>query len=127
MAKPIDNTEKMKEVYHKTAMQKEELLKQLEIAEQKIKQLETTLSLFSKKNLIEKVTPEELICIEQIAMLKIRSSSRSLELEEVKKLDILIKSLKLVREENPKESITTTAPTEEDDLVAIAAGTTSNN
>lgn len=105
----------------------EKLVKDLEIAQAKVKQLETTLSLLSKKNLIEKVTPEEMICIEQIAALKTKSATRDLTLEETKKLDILIKSLKIIREENPKDTYTPSSQVaEEDDLVAIAAGKTSN-
>lgn len=105
----------------------ETLLKDLETVKEKNKQLEATISLFSKKNLIEKITSEEMICIEQIASLKIKSSSRDLTLEETKKLDILIKSLKLIREEKPKETNSPSSITGEDDLVAIATGNTSDN
>ena len=47
---------------------------------------------------VQRITPEELICIEQINILHNRSSQRELTLDEVKRLDLLIKNLRLIRE-----------------------------
>lgn len=97
---------------------------ELELANTKLKQLEATISLLPKKIAFAQITDEELICIEQLAGLRIKSRTRELSLEETKKLDILVKSLKLIREENPKDNISTSTSIEEDDLVSIAAGKT---
>lgn len=43
---------------------------------------------------------EELICIEQIQVLKQKSSSRELSLDEAKRLDLFIKNLRLIREQS---------------------------
>lgn len=45
------------------------------------------------------LSPEELICIEQIELLRQASLKRDLTLEEVKKLDLLVKNLRLIREQ----------------------------
>jgi hypothetical protein len=85
------------------------------ILKQKIEQLE---SFLASQNVI---TNEELICIEQIGVLKSKSTSRELSLDEVKRLDILIKNLRLIKNQS------TDATDEKDyrnvkeaDLVAIA-------
>ena len=46
-----------------------------------------------------KVSTEEMICIEQLEMLRSKSIGRELTLEEVKKLDLLNKNLRLAREQ----------------------------
>lgn len=69
------------------------------------------------------ITPEELVCIEQIKILQNRSAQRELSLEEVKKLDLLIKNLRLIREQST-ENVTNAQWREvfsEDALVAIAS------
>lgn len=72
---------------------------------------------------VTKSSQEEIICIEQIEILKSKSASRELSLDEVKRLDLLIKNLRLAREQST-EVITTTDYSEvkEADLVAIARG-----
>jgi len=83
---------------------------------EKIVQLESFLSLQQTA-----ITNEELICTEQISLIKSKSSNRELSLDEVKRLDILIKNLRLIRNQ------ATDASDEKDyrnvkeaDLVAIA-------
>jgi uncharacterized protein (DUF1800 family) len=46
-----------------------------------------------------KVSTEELICIEQIELLRAKSLGRELTLEEAKKLDLFVKNLRLAREQ----------------------------
>lgn len=46
------------------------------------------------------VSPEELICVEQIAVIKRSSANRELSLDEVKRLDILIKNLRLIKDQS---------------------------
>ena len=71
---------------------------------------------------IQKVATEELICMEQIEILRNKSHGRELTLDEVKRLDLLVKNLRLSREQATQvvdtmdyQSVT------EDDLVAIAS------
>ena len=46
------------------------------------------------------LSEEEIICIDQISVLKSKSSSRELSLDEVKRLDLLIKNLRLIRQQS---------------------------
>jgi uncharacterized protein (DUF1800 family) len=50
-------------------------------------------------NIGSKVPTEELICIEQIELLRAKSLGRELTLEEAKKLDLFVKNLRLAREQ----------------------------
>jgi len=85
------------------------------LLKQKVEQLESFISIQSI------ITNEELICTEQIAALRTRSANRELSLDEVKRLDILIKNLRLIKNQS------TDATDQKDyrnvkeaDLVAIA-------
>ena len=60
----------------------------------KIQQLESML-MSTSEALHLKVTPEEQICVKQIDSLNRISNERDLTLEEVKKLDFLVKNLKM--------------------------------
>lgn len=67
------------------------------------------------------LTPEELICIEQINILKSKSSDRELSLDECKRLDILVKNLRLIRDESIETiDATNHSSIDEAALVAIA-------
>jgi hypothetical protein len=46
-----------------------------------------------------KISTEELICVEQIEILRGKSLGRELTLEETKKLDLFVKNLRLAREQ----------------------------
>jgi hypothetical protein len=99
----------------------EKLCKQIEVLKEKNEHLETILKSVVKPNMSIEVTPEELICIEQINIIKNRSSQRELTTDEVKKLDLLIKNLKLLRQESTvimSKSSYRSMPDEE--LLAIA-------
>jgi len=99
----------------------EKLCKQIEALKEKNEHLETILKSVVKPNMSIEVTPEELICIEQINIIKNRSSQRELTTDEVKKLDLLIKNLKLLRQESTvimSKSSYRSMPDEE--LLAIA-------
>lgn len=78
----------------------EKLCKQIETLKERNTHLENVLKSISKSNIINDITQEELICIEQIDILKNRSSQRELTTDEVKRLDLLIKNLKLLRQES---------------------------
>lgn len=70
------------------------LQKEIEFLREKLSHLETTLV---KQSVI---TPEEMICVEQIALIKRTSTGRELSLDEVKRLDILIKNLRLIKDQS---------------------------
>lgn len=70
-----------------------------------------------------RLSPEEMICLEQIDRLKSKSRDRELTLEEAKKLDILVRNLKLIREESTiVVSHSDPSGIKESELVAIARG-----
>lgn len=56
--------------------------------------------LINKNNFVTEIQPEEIICLQQIKRLEHMSNERQLTLEEVKRLDLLVKNLKLIREES---------------------------
>ncbi|MDW8347318.1 MAG: hypothetical protein RML94_10205 [Bacteroidia bacterium] len=68
-----------------------------------------------------RISSEELICMEQIEQLKFASSKRELTLEEVKKLDLLVKNLRLIREQSTQVIDLTTEGVSEDELIRIAS------
>jgi hypothetical protein len=99
----------------------ENLCKQIENLKEKSSHLERVLSGITKSNIVSEITQEEMICIEQIDILKNRSSQRELTTDEVKRLDLLIKNLKLLRQESTvimSSKSYRTLP--EEDLLAIA-------
>ncbi len=119
----LDNLE-VSELRHFIGMQLallEKYQSELKLFKEKNKQLEQIL-LNKSQSLIYELTPEEDICIRQIDKLQGKSNERELTLEEVKRLDLLVKNLKLIREESTivvnnkgrSESMT------EAELVAIA-------
>jgi hypothetical protein len=67
------------------------------------------------------IRPEELICIEQIELLKQKSTGRELTLDEVRRLDILIKNLRLIQGQSTEATEHKDyRNVKEADLVAIA-------
>lgn len=113
-----EDAQKFIESQHKTI---EQLCKQIEILKEKNTNLENVLKSVVKPGITSEVTQEELICIEQINIIKSRSSQRELSTDEVKKLDLLIKNLKLLRQESTvimSKSSYRTLP--DDELLAIA-------
>lgn len=93
MASPKDMSEKLKG----------EIMSTLEAENLKLKKENEQLrnELVMAKSVTGKFpSTEELICIEQIAILRNRSVQRELSLEEVKKLDLLVKNLRLLQEQS---------------------------
>lgn len=84
--------------------------------------------LLQLEGIITQPTPEEMICVEQIEILKKTSKNRELTLDEVKRLDLLIKNLRLIKEQST-ENVATPKYREvtEADLVAIASSTPSED
>lgn len=116
-SKPKDVKEfvqKQQELLEKFMRECQELKKQLEHANDVIKNLGNPLTL-------NKDNSEELICIEQIQILKDRSKTRELDINDVKKLDILIKNLRLIRSQ-PTDNISVPYKDLSDsELIAIAS------
>lgn len=72
-------------------------------------------------SIAKQISEEELICIRQISILHDRSQQRELSLEEIKKLDLLVKNLKLITGNvDDKKLIRDIGNIQEDVLVAIA-------
>jgi hypothetical protein len=92
---------------------------QLKTLHNKNHQLESLLMSKFTEPLITHLTPEEQICIEQIDRLQKLSSERALILDEVKRLDLLVKNLKLIREESTIIVNQKSDNLKEADLVAI--------
>jgi hypothetical protein len=92
---------------------------------EKLSHLETVMR--NSKLAAQRLSPEEIICMEQIEILKSKSVNRELSLDEVKRLDLLVKNLRLIREQSTQVINTGDYSTVgEDELVAIAAGTSEN-
>ncbi len=104
----------------------ENLLNEIKSLKEKASHLENLMKSNFKPT--QALSDEEVICIEQIGILKQKSSGRILTLEETKQLDLLVRSLKLIREESTI-IINHSDPSgmKESELVAIAQGPTENN
>ncbi len=107
--------EKQQDLLEKFMRENSELKKQLDHANEIIKSMGSPL-------LISNENDEELICIEQIRILKDRSRSKELDINDVKKLDLLIKNLKLIRSEPTANINANYRDVSEEDLLAIATG-----
>ena len=81
-------------------VQVEEDQKIIKTLRAKSHQLEILLMNKFSESLVRQLVPEEIICIEQIERLHKLSNERALVLDEVKRLDLLVKNLKLIREES---------------------------
>lgn len=99
----------------------EKLLIENDKLREKTKHLEQLLQSITTTPTVHKISAEELICIEQINILQNRSGQRELSLEEVKRLDLLIKNLRLLRE--PSTQVIDTVghrDLKDEDLVRLA-------
>jgi hypothetical protein len=91
------------------------------VLKKKVKQLEGML-MSSKDHLLLKAPPaEERICIKQIELLNQHSMMRELTLEEVKKLDFLVKNLKILQKSNETDDKKEERDVSESDLLALVS------
>ena len=97
----------------------EECTKKIKELQKKNYSLEVMLMSKFNESMIAKLTPEEEICIIQIERLQKLSNERALVLDEVKRLDLLVKNLKLIREESTIILNKNSDTLKEEDLVAI--------
>lgn len=88
------------------------------VLRQKVQQLEEML-MSSRESLSLNVSPEEQICVKQIDSLNRISNDRDLTLEEIKKLDFLVKNLKLIRKEANSIVEMTAKDVTPDELLAL--------
>lgn len=103
----------------------EKLIKENNLLMEKLESNESLLTHGSKNLLIGNDNAEELVCIEQINILKEHSRKRELDINEVKKLDLLIKNLRLIRSQPTEADSASFRDVTEVDLVAIATGISS--
>lgn len=107
-----------------TSQQKliEKLLLENKRIQDKNKHLEQVMKqLSSLDGVVSRISPEEMICIEQINILHNRSADRELTLDEVKRLDLLVKNLRLIRDVSSQTvDILSHGETKVEELVAIA-------
>lgn len=122
----IEKTEK-KDIEAFAVKQQEIIeLQQFEIKtlKEKNQHLEQLLTSLSKGESVKEVSQEEMICIEQIFLLKRKSSERELTLDEAKRLDLFIKNLKVIRGDSIKNAdIISVERMDENDLIKIATST----
>ena len=118
-SKPADVKEfvhRQQELLEKYIKMAKDLQKQLEHANDVIKSMGSPL-------LIGGTTQdEEFICVEQIKILKERSTSRELDINDVKKLDLLIKNLRLLRSQPTSNVENNSRDVSDIDLISIARG-----
>lgn len=107
------------ESQHKTI---EALCIENQMLKDKLAQLEG----FLKQNtalisVVNNISDEEAICIQQITMLKNKSMNREMDLDEIKRLDLLVKNLRLAREKTERDVREPEhLPIREADLVELA-------
>jgi predicted nucleotidyltransferase component of viral defense system len=123
----VVNINDLKDQY-KAASKVKDLKEIAEVQHALIEKLQAEIAVLKQKTVskpsVLRISSEEQICMEQIEILKNRSRDRELSLDEVKRLDILIKNLRLIREQATQVINTTEmSEFEEDALVAIASNT----
>lgn len=95
LKKAYEEASKVKEIKDIVATQ----FKLIEKLQEENTSLKERLSNSSPSLIGGRISTEEIICIEQLEMLRSKSIGRELTLEEVKKLDLLNKNLRLAREQ----------------------------
>jgi hypothetical protein len=119
-SKPADVKEfvhKQQELLEKYIRMSQDLQKQLDHANEIIKTMGSPLLIGNNNS-----QDEEFICVEQIKILKERSQTRELDINDVKKLDLLIKNIRLIRSQPTENSSTTVRDVSETDLLIAARG-----
>lgn len=110
----------VREFMHKQQQLLESLIKQNEQLKLQLSQANDIIKQLGQPLSLNKENEEELICIEQINILKQRSAQRELDINEVKKLDLLIKNIRLIRSQPTDNIKTDYKDVSEVELVAIA-------
>jgi hypothetical protein len=114
-----DDLRSFAESQHRTI---ESLCAENEMLKEKLAQLEGFLKQnTSLINVVNNVSDEEAICIQQITLLKNKSMNREMDLDEIKRLDLLVKNLRLAREKTERQAREPEyLPIKEADLVELA-------
>lgn len=115
----------LKEFAHKQQEILEWHIREVKKLKEKLSQLEMATS--SMSLLKNNMDDEEIICVKQIQILKEKSATRELDINEVKKLDLLIKNLRLIRSQSTETPDVPYRDVSEGDLLAIASGKTTED
>lgn len=120
----LEKTQSTKELKDFAASQQtliEQLINQNQTLRDKLTALESVVAFTGGAQSI--MSEEEIICVEQIRRLKAKSFERELTLDEVKRLDILVKNLRLIRGQSTDAiDHKDYSEVKEAELVAIATG-----
>lgn len=87
--------------------------------EYKLQQLQDVLNRYEEDDNKGPYTPEETICVQQVAQLKEMSKLRELDLDEIKKFDLLNKNLRMIRGVKKKPEKEDKSDMSTDNLLAI--------
>lgn len=117
--KPAD----IKEFVHKQQQLLEKYMRQCNELQEKLDSADKIINSMGGSLIIgnSREADEEYICLEQIRILKDKSRDRELDINDVKKLDLLIKNLRLIRSQ-PTENVNEMRDVSEQDLLSIAKG-----
>lgn len=77
-----------------------QLIDENKLLREKLTQMETAVKHTSDLSITDQPSPESIVCMEQIQRIREKSNTRELTLEEVKRLDLLIKNLRLTQEQS---------------------------
>ncbi len=77
-----------------------QLIDENKLLREKLTQMETAVKHTSALSITDQPSPESIVCMEQIQRIREKSNTRELTLEEVKRLDLLIKNLRLTQEQS---------------------------
>lgn len=77
-----------------------QLIEENKVLKEKLNQMEMVVKYPTSLTISEQPSPESIVCMEQIQRIREKSNTRELTLEEVKRLDLLIKNLRLTQEQS---------------------------
>lgn len=112
----------VKEFVEKQQELLEKFMRKCQELEEKLNHANEIISNMGSSLVVGNTNDEELICVQQIEMIKQASLKRELDINEVKKLDLLIKNLRLIRSQPTGVNDTTIRDVSETDLIALAKG-----
>ena len=112
----------VKECVEKQQELLEKFMRKCQELEEKLNHANEIISNMGSSLVVGNTNDEELICVQQIEMIKQASLKRELDINEVKKLDLLIKNLRLIRSQPTGVNDTTIRDVSETDLIALAKG-----
>lgn len=112
----------IKEFVHKQQELLEKYMQQVKNLEEKLAHSDLIIQQMGK-NLAVMPTDEEIVCLEQIKYLKDRSEQRELDVNDIKKFDLLVKNLRLIRSQATEVFDTSAKDLTAEELIGIATET----